>query len=186
MKFDCKKCWEMLIAWPDSKCYNCDKISKEEKKESKENLAKEVTFKVIDDGINYAIDGDQVCATYDNFKNPQESVAWFGKTQEEAKADLLANSKKWFCTIFEKKNNRAIVTIPIVWKFTEDHARAYAINNWILWEIKATKEQKKEMEKEMLDFINWKLDPVKHKELIYWLTEMFKIFNGKYRILIGN
>jgi len=135
------------------------------------------------DGINYAMDWDAVCATYDNFKNLQESVAWFWKTQEEAKADLLKNSKTGFCTIFKKKNNRAVTTFNTIWVFTENHGKVYWIINWILWEI--AEKHKEQSHKDLLNFINGKLDEEKDKDLIEFLKGQFETFDSKYRILIG-
>ncbi len=107
------------------------------------------------------------------------------KTTE--KVELLKKeidtSKRWFCTIFKKKNNKAIITIPTVWEFTEDHGKVYWIVNWILWEVE--KKDQEEMQKDLLDFITYRLDKEKDVEKIKAFQEMFKEFDEKYRILIG-
>lgn len=45
-------------------------------------------------GIMYTQDGDKICATFGDFVNLEESPAWFGDTEEEAKADLIAKEKE--------------------------------------------------------------------------------------------
>lgn len=86
----------------------------------------------------------------------------------------------WFCTIFNKKNNRAIVTFNTIWEFTENHGRAYGIVNWILWEI--DEKDKAESNKDLLDFIN---DKITDTDKLAAFQAMFKEFDSKYRILIG-
>lgn len=38
--------------------------------------------------VQYKEDGDMICATYKDFINLQESIAWFGKDYAEARKDL--------------------------------------------------------------------------------------------------
>lgn len=104
----------------------------------------------------------------------------------ELSEEEIAKSKKWFCTIFNKKNNRAITTFKTIWEFTENNARSYGIINWLLGDTsKMKKEDKDEMIKDLNNFVYNRLDKEKDKVDIAAMTEMFKMFDEKYRILIG-
>lgn len=41
-------------------------------------------------------------------------------------------TKTWFCTIFKRENNEAIVVIPTEWEFTENDAKEYCLKNWLI------------------------------------------------------
>lgn len=40
----------------------------------------------------------------------------------------------WFCTIFDKSNNKAVTTFPTEWKFTEKEAKDYFIKSGLMKE----------------------------------------------------
>jgi len=99
---------------------------------------------------------------------------------------METKQKTGFCTIFNKKNNKAVTTFNTVWEFTENHGKVYWIVNWLLEDTSGMpKEDKEEMIKDLTDFANNKLDRF-DKEDIDVMTKMFKLFDEKYRILIGN
>lgn len=98
------------------------------------------------------------------------------------KEKQIDTSIRWFCTIFKKNNNRAITTFNTVWEFTEKHAIAYAILNWILWEIKP--KDKEKAQKDLLSYIENKLDPEIDKDKIETLKKGFDVVERDYRFLI--
>lgn len=86
---------------------------------------------------------------------------------------ILEMAKKtWYCTIFKKKNNKALGTIKIMWDFTEDHGKAYCIKDWLMGKVNP-----KTIEN-IINFANGKQYLNKEAE------ELMDNFDKKYRVLI--
>ena len=99
------------------------------------------------------------------------------------KAKKILKKQKWitwFCTIFSRKNNRALRTFNTTWVMSESSTIWVLILNWFLCDLS-------ELDKDILDNIKLFLyDETLKVELSKWSQELFHKFNKKYRLLLSN